>query len=74
MRPLMQVRRLNDGWTVCTSGKTDRPTVRPSVRPSNRATGDSDDRCVAAPAAQEGEIRELVSLFVSSIRPHGVLH
>jgi len=33
MRPLMQVRRLNDGWTVCTSGKTDRPTVRPSVRP-----------------------------------------
>lgn len=70
MRPLMQVRRLNDGWTVCTSGKTDRP----SVRPSNRATGDSDDRCVAAPAAQEGEIRELVSLFVSSIRPHGVLH
>lgn len=66
MRPLMQVRRLNDGWTVCTSGKTDRP--------SNRATGDSDDRCVAAPAAQEGEIRELVSLFVSSIRPHGVLH
>lgn len=68
MRPLMQVRRLNDGWTVCA-----RP-VRPSVRPSDRATGDSDDRCVAAPAAQEGEIRELVSLFVSSIRPHGVLH
>lgn len=54
MRPLMQIRRLNDGWTVCTSGKT----VRPSVRPSNRATGDSDDRCVAAPAAQEGKIRE----------------
>lgn len=33
MRPLMQVRRLNDGWTVRTSGKTDRPSVRPSVRP-----------------------------------------
>lgn len=32
MRPLMQVRRLNDGWTMCTSGKTDRPSVRPSVR------------------------------------------
>lgn len=63
MRPLMQVRRLNDGWTMRTSG-----------RPFDRATGDSDDRCIVAPAAQEGEIRELVSLFVSSIRPHGVLH
>lgn len=28
MRPLMQVRRLNDGWTMRTSGKTDRPSVR----------------------------------------------